>query len=455
MNQTLLTLQDQKAELIDFNKIKQDLHLTELIRGGATAMVFKGASIVFTYLLFFTIGRLFSPTHLGIFNTCWTVLMIGAVLGKIGLDTAIVKFIAETIAGKKLSELKSLYRTGALIVLAGSVISAGLIFLFSKPLSKLFFDTTDKAYLLQIIAITIIPLGQMSFNSESLRGMKKITLFSLFQNSSAYFSMLVLLLIFFLIFRTPEVIIPSLSLGIFILFIFSFFTVRKQLHQFTGNEMATGSSGLNVSSILKVSFPMLLSNSLFLVMNWTDTLMLSAFIEEDAVGIYNTALKIAALNSVALTAINSIAAPKFAELFSQNDHTQFRKLVKQTSLLSFVISFPVFIIIVALPGFLLSIFGEDFIPGTTALLILVAGQAFNAFAGSTMNVLHMTRKEKVGRNILTIGVIVNLILNYVLIPRYGINGAAIATASSTILWNSIAILYIYRVYGFFTFPVKI
>lgn len=418
-------------------------------------MVFRSFGVLFTYLLFFAIAELFNPTYLGIFNTCWTMLMIGAVIGKMGLDTAIVKFIAETISGKKLEQLKSVYRTGSLIVLSGSVIIATVFVVLSIQLSIAFFDSAEKAYLIRLMGLTIIPFAQMSYNSESLRGMKKISLFSFFQNSSVYFSMLVLLLIFFLIFRTPQVIIPSLSIGIFILFILSFITVRKQIGKLTATIQKQKEKNFSLRFILQISLPMLLSNSLFLIMNWTDTLMLSYFEEEAAVGIYNTALKIAALNSIALVAINSIAAPKFAELYSQRESARFKKVVKQTTLLSFSISFPIFIIILLLPEFLLSIFGEEFIPGTTALLILLAGQAFNAFAGSTMNVLNMTHKEKVGRNILLIGVCVNFILNIILIPRYGINGAAIATASSSILWNLLAIVYIYRQYGFLTFPVKI
>lgn len=109
--------------------------------------------------------------------------------------------------------------------------------------------------------------------------------------------------------------------------------------------------------LFKITFPMLFSNSLFLLMNWTDTIMLSAFLPESLVGIYVTALKIAALNSVVLVAVNSIAMPKFAELFEQRGTGKFRKFVKQSTLLMFTASLPVLIIIFIFPEWLLSIFG--------------------------------------------------------------------------------------------------
>ena len=87
-----------------------------------------------------------------------------------------------------------------------------------------------------------------------------------------------------------------------------------------------------------------------------------------------------------------------------------------------------------------------------ALILLSVGQIVSAFSGSTMIILNMTGREKIGRNILTITVILNIIINYILIPRYGIVGAAIATMSSTILWNLISVIYIYKSFGFFTFP---
>jgi O-antigen/teichoic acid export membrane protein len=65
----------------------------------------------------------------------------------------------------------------------------------------------------------------------------------------------------------------------------------------------------------------------------------------------------------------------------------------------------------------------------------------------------MTGKEKSTMYILITSVIVNFFLNFILIPLFGLNGAAYATASSTVLWNLLAVVLIYKYHGFLTYPI--
>ena len=62
----------------------------------------------------------------------------------------------------------------------------------------------------------------------------------------------------------------------------------------------------------------------------------------------------------------------------------------------------------------------------------------------------MTEKQNIFKNIMIFSTCVNIILNIVLIPKYGINGAAIASSISLILWNVISFSYIYRKYNIST-----
>ena len=74
-----------------------------------------------------------------------------------------------------------------------------------------------------------------------------------------------------------------------------------------------------------------------------------------------------------------------------------------------------------------------------ALLILAFSQVINAMSGSVGIILNMTGKEKVFRNILFFALAINIVLNLFLIPIYGIEGAAIASASSLIYWKIVIV----------------
>ena len=86
------------------------------------------------------------------------------------------------------------------------------------------------------------------------------------------------------------------------------------------------------------------------------------------------------------------------------------------------------------------------------LLVLAIGSVLNALCGPVMYLLSMTGMEKSARNIIVIASIFNISLNYILIPLYGILGAAFATSICTVLWNVLAVIKIKKEYGFISIP---
>lgn len=433
--------------------IKEDFNLIELFKGGAIALFFKFASVIIGYIFFWFLAQLVGAEGLGVFSTSWTILMIGAVLGKLGFDTSIVKFIAESMGKQFTHHVKPIYKHCILIVLTSSSLVAIILIATAVPVSQLFFKNADYASIVRVIGISVVPLSLMNYNAESMKGLKKITAFSLFQNGSIY--ILTLLIVWLFSFQSIDntTSIYSLLIAIIVLLIISFWAFQYYLKRIPRPRTEKPKYNFELKSILNITLPMMLTNSLFLIMSWMDILMLSAFKTQADVGIYNTALKIAACISITLVAISSIAAPKIAELHGRKDISGFKRFVKQTSFLNFSISFPIFLAIILFPGFLLGIFGQEFVAGTSTLVILASGQVFGAFSGATIHILNMTGYEKISRNILISTAIINLILNYILVPRYGIIGAAIATSISTILWNLLSEIVIYRKFRFLTYPL--
>ena len=88
-------------------------------------------------------------------------------------------------------------------------------------------------------------------------------------------------------------------------------------------------------------------------------------------------------------------------------------------------------------NFLEIIYGNEYVIGTIALKILVIGQMVNAAFGSVGAILNMTGHEKDAVIGMSIAIVVNVALNFILIPVYGINGAAFSSALAFFIWNSI------------------
>jgi len=196
---------------------------------------------------------------------------------------------------------------------------------------------------------------------------------------------------------------------------------------------------------------LMFAQSVQFIMAWTDKLMLGAMTTTEDVGIYHTAFKLSMFAAVALMSINSIAAPKFAEMFGKDDMEGLKKVVHQSTKMIFWTSVPLVTIFFIFPEFFLGLFGEEFKIGVAAFIFLSCGRLISSFSGSVGNVLQMTGNQNIYAKILLFGAILNVTLNLILIPKYGINGAAIASMSSLIVWNLSMVLVVKKKFGFYTF----
>jgi O-antigen/teichoic acid export membrane protein len=91
--------------------------------------------------------------------------------------------------------------------------------------------------------------------------------------------------------------------------------------------------------------------------------------------------------------------------------------------------------VMLLAPWILKLFGQEFVAGTESLRILCIGQIINASTGSVGLILNMTGHEKYNVMSLSLGTGINLLLNLLLVPQFGLIGAAIAAATSMIVWN--------------------
>jgi O-antigen/teichoic acid export membrane protein len=206
----------------------------------------------------------------------------------------------------------------------------------------------------------------------------------------------------------------------------------------------------------------MLAQSVQYIMAWTDKLLLGNMANPEAVGVYFTAFKLSMFASVALMSINSIASPKFAEMFAKNDMVGLKKIVRQSTKMIFWTSVPLIAFFFILPEFFLGLFGDEFRIGVTAFIFMSCGRLVSSFSGSVGNILQMTGNQNIYAKILLLGAIVNVILNLILIPQTnplseygisGINGAAFASMCSLSFWNLSMVLVVKKKFGFYTFYI--
>ena len=198
---------------------------------------------------------------------------------------------------------------------------------------------------------------------------------------------------------------------------------------------------------LRNGLSLLCISGLYVINSRADTLMLGAMKGAEAVGVYAVATRGAELITFPLMAINAALAPTIASLYAAGDMKRLQGVVTASARATMLVAFPVAVALIGRGRWLLWLFGPAFAQGQGALGILSGGQLINVAMGSVGLLLIMTGHERDAALGVGISAIINVSLNAVLIPAWGLDGAAVATTSSLIIWNVVLAIWVYRRLG--------
>ncbi|WP_452232827.1 flippase [Lacinutrix sp. MEBiC02595] len=395
-----------------------------------------GLSYFFTLL----ISRFYGAEVVGRFSLTFTILNLFALFFALGIPDTMVKIIADSNY-KQQFDLK---KTALRAILISSVIGAIVLFLSAKPLALFYTDSVLYDYLL-IAAAALVPLVLLRYNFEILRGRNEIVKFGFLSHIIPYLISVLAILFVFFVFEEKNGLqtIKVYFLGTVIAFILSIFLTKHK------EEIKR--KAFPLKKMMNYSLPMLATSSFIFLMGWTDTLMLGYYNDKADVGIYSVVIKIARIAIIVLTSVNLVLAPKISELYSKSEHDKMKELIRKATKIIFITTAPMVGLILIANKFVLGLFGDEFIIGSTALIVIMLAQLFNAMTGSVGQVMNMTGNHKKLRDFTIISVILNIVLNLILIPLYGILGAAIATATSSVVINIISVIFVKRRLGIITY----
>lgn len=419
------------------NKVK-DKSLKELLVGGSNTLVLRVAGFVIGYLFVIIISRFYGSKVVGAFTLCSTVLIIFSVVGRLGFDSSIVKFFAQRVIFNKWSEIHDVYRKILQIVIPWGIFLSVVLFFSASLIADKFFHKPSLEPYFKISALGVLPMTLRFINSESYRGFKMMKQYAFSQNVSYFLYASVMLTAISVFYRNDYVPIICFVTSLLILAISSSFLIVKKIKK----QAVEISESMSVREMLNVSTPMMLSTSLMLISGWINTIMLGKYGTESDVGIYSVVFKIGTFSGMILASVNSIAAPKFAEMHALGDHKGLSKVAVQTSKINFWASLPILLGTIFFRKFILGIFGEEFIIGADVLLFTMMGQFINVFSGSVGTFLNMTGHQNIQRTIVLIATLVNIFSCMFFIPRYGLMGSAICGMLFMMTWNVMSLLYI-------------
>jgi O-antigen/teichoic acid export membrane protein len=397
----------------------------------------SGVVLFFGLTLFLT--NFFDPGLVGKYDFSRSLLIFTGAIVVFGMHQAIIYYSGYLTSINNLWYIKKVYYKMILIVFVLSTI----LFLGSQLLKNETISSYLKITLTNTGEKTIMALffyGLTMLNIDVFRAINKIYFSEIFRNIIRY--VLFFLAILIIYFNNNTAILVDVFLINFI--VLAAISTLLLIYYFSKKDLTLSPINIGFKSILKRSAPMAISATSFLLMQSLDILMLTKFSNYETVAYYGSAVKLTMIIAIVLSSVNSVLAPQMSKYFSSGNMETLKENIKRGTRLIFIITFPMILALAIFPNFVLGFFGEDYKVAKTALIILLVGQVINALCGSVGIYLNMTGKQKIFQRILIFALSLNIILNFILIPKIGMIGAAIATSTSMILWNLIAVIYVYK-----------
>jgi len=431
-----------------FQKFNHDTHLNEILKGSAITFVLKIAGMLLGYALIFIISRNYGADGVGLYSIAINTLIFLSMIAVMGLNISILRYAGQFNQNSDTTKLKLLYQHACELSLPLSLVFALILYLCAGKIAIYLFHNSIYTEIFRVAAFILPFFVAQDINVEFIRGIKKLKISEYFRSvNRPLFTICLLPVAVILINRSPALPVYTLGIGVCLGSIYTFIFIKKHLK--TGCSISKNK--FSKKELIYTSFPMMITSVASFAMGNVSIFLLEIFSTTDVAGIFSVAYKIAMFINIALVVVNTISAPKFSELFWAKKYKELQVVLDHSSKLIFTSSLTMALILLCFTEFALSIFGDEFVQGKFTLIILVVGQMFNAMTGSVGIFMNMTGRQKILRNAFLLASLFNISLQIVLIPIFGIEGAALGCMAGSIAVNVFSVAYVRYKSGFRTY----
>lgn len=210
----------------------------------------------------------------------------------------------------------------------------------------------------------------------------------------------------------------------------------------------------NTKSVLAYTTLIILGGSAAIVLLEVDKVMLNHFLDIENVAYYGVAVYIAMVIIVPSRSMHQITYPLTAELLNKGDMTGLKNLYQKSSLTLFIVSGILFLLIVLNVNELFLLLPEQYRGGFAVVFIVGLIKVYDSMLGNNNAILYNSDHYKA---VLLMGVflaVVTILFNLWLIPKYGIDGAAIASFLAFFIYNTIKLIYVKLKFGMLPFTLN-
>lgn len=379
-------------------------------------LIVKGSSLVALFLLQVLLARTLGLKAFGEYSYIISLITIASLFCIWGGERFLIKQVAIFNNRKQWNHYSKLTKNFFSIVLVNSFFVSLLIigYLYFAPNSHYSpLELTIIALLLYVVSISRI-------SASISKGLGFVTYSELIFTLGRPVFIIVILLMSALFFSINIATILGITLLSYLLIHIIMWRKNSALTK----SKVTSKRSPHILSYYKKAFPFLIIGLGFPLMVNLDIIVLGFFEKPESIAIYVASSKIIGIVLIGLTSANLLIAPKLPVLYKDNKMNEFIALIRRNNIFIFVVTLVPVLILGFYGRDILRVFGEEYTKGHDVLLILLLSQSFNVIFGPVNLVAVMTGYQKISSYMVIIVCFLEFLLCIILIPKYGILGAA-------------------------------
>ena len=411
-----------------------DTYVARVARGAGISTAGQGVGRVLGYVSQVAVARLLGGELYG-FYTLGVAVVNGVHIGsRFGMENGVVRYVAHHREHGDQARMKGTIVQALMVTLAISlVLSAVMFFGAGLIVERLPNDAPEMVGVLRAFAFVLPFFVFMSMTAWSTQGFQTVTY-------AAYIQQLIRPGLFLLFVGVCYVLgagiigtIAAYGLAMFLAGLAGLYYLRNLFPPLLDRRAGTK---FETKALFGVSVPMSISQGAQYLNNFSAVLILGAFAAGAPVGIFNAAARTATFLTAVRFAFSGIFSPIISGLHARQDREEMGRLYKDVSRWIFTGAFALFLVIVVFAPQVMSVFGAGFREGVVALVIVAVAQLYSSSVGPAPRMLAMTGNQNYAMIATTVAAATGVIASLILVPRYGLLGAALGMATAIITENT-------------------
>ena len=418
---------------------EQTLKLTA--RKAGFLFLVRAFALVVAFVANFIYGRLLGADLYGVYQLAFTLIGFLAMFSVFGMNFGLVRYIPIYESEGDIRSTKALINFSFLITLFFSLCLAIVLWVKREFISIALFNEPRLAFILPIFSVAFLFNSLVLLAGGIMQAKKEAPLFGLLKEVGSRLFIIIFFLGFYLVWAHKlKAISWATLLAAIATFIAVFiWTIKRYPSLLKENFLSRG----NKKEFLFYSANLLFVNFTYFLMNEINRLLIGVYRVSKEVGLYAIGTVVSRLVVIILFTFNAIFAPIISELHHKKEFETLSRMYSAVTRLIWIFTLPIFIWIMIFSKQILMLFGGEFAEAKWILIFLAISQFINAAAGPNGLMLSMSgyQKWEMINGVIVAGL--NIALNFLLIPRYGALGSAIAGAVALAVINVLKTLEVW------------